>query len=134
MNDSPVPILVAEDNPADVELFTIACEEDGLAVACTVARDGGEAIALLKRPDVRPRLILLDINMPRVNGFEALDFIRTRPELAAIPVVMLTTSPSPRDQERCRNAGVARYLVKPARFQEFVAMVHGLRSLLGLPV
>ncbi len=130
------PILVVDDNAADVELATMAFETDDFPAAITSARDGGEAIDLLRRAlaehERLPALILLDINMPRFDGYDVLRFLRSQPEVSRIPVVMLTTSNSPRDRARCEQAGASRYLVKPRHFADFVDLIHDLRPLVGL--
>ncbi len=129
-------ILVVDDNAADVELATLAFESDGFPAEINAARDGGEAIDVLRQAadgDIAlPSLILLDINMPRIDGLAVLRFLRSRAEFTEIPVVMLTTSDSANDRDRCQVAGASGYLVKPRRFADFVALIHGLRPLVGL--
>lgn len=123
-------ILLVEDNPMDVELTMEALSEKGLANGIVVARDGVEAMDYLKykgkfasRETGSPAVILLDIKMPRMDGFEVLELIRTDPQLKTIPVVMLTSSREEFDLNRCYELGTNAYIVKPVDYSEFVAAV-----------
>src|SRR5215831_21151714 len=102
----PLDVLLAEDEPSDIDLFTMAVAERGVLKSLTVVRDGQEAIDYLAgRPPwdtearVLPNGIILDINMPRRNGFEVLRWLKKRPALAAIPTIILSSSPL-RSEER----------------------------------
>lgn len=122
---------MAEDSPGDAELMRIAVQRCGVAACLTIVEDGELAIAYLQGEtpyDDRsrfplPRLIFLDIKMPRRDGFEVLQWIRERPELAALPVLMLSTSNQTSDKERARQLGANAYYVKPTEFNDLVRLV-----------
>lgn len=122
-------LLLVDDNPTDTELTREAIEQQGLPIAVRIAGDGRAAIAMLASfPDGElPKLMLLDINMPGVNGFDVLEYVRSRPELRAMPVIMLTTSSAPGDRARALAGGATDYLVKPRRFADLLALVDRLR-------
>jgi CheY-like chemotaxis protein len=110
-------ILLAEDNPGDVLLFKESLRDRGFKCELVVAADGQQAIAMIR--DVasggpRPNLIVLDVNLPKHSGSEVLRHIRSEPELAAIPVVMLTSSSSPADRTNAERWGANMYLQKPS--------------------
>lgn len=121
-------ILVVDDNPADADLLQHACTECGLDVQLDHVPDAIAACARLSA--VRPDLVLLDIKMPGEDGFDVLDWIRTRPELAGMPVVMMSSSTVPEDRQRALDGGVVRYWVKPARYEDLLRAVAGLPELL----
>jgi two-component system, chemotaxis family, response regulator Rcp1 len=105
-------ILLVEDNEADVWLFKEALNALGSPHDLEVARDGEEAIARLKQADKPPDLILLDINMPKVDGFEVLSFVRSDARLCIIPVIILSSSRDDRDVRRAHELGANSYLCK----------------------
>ena len=110
-------ILLAEDNPGDVLLFKECLRARGLKCELVVAEDGQQAIAMVR--DVasggpRPNLIVLDVNLPKQSGAEVLRHIGSEPDLAAIPVVMLTSSSSPADRATAERLGASMYLQKPS--------------------
>lgn len=121
-------ILLVEDDPGDVLMTREALEESDVDHALTVASDGVVALDMLLRRaghegDGRPDLVLLDLNLPRVNGFEVLDAIKTDAELRRIPVVVLTTS---RDEDHildCYDRHANAFVNKPVDFDEFLAVV-----------
>jgi CheY-like chemotaxis protein len=127
-------ILFIEDNPGDVLLVKTALEEIGRDAQLDTAEDGelafGRLQALADDEDVRPDLILLDLNLPRVSGFELLEFIRSRPLLSRIPAVVLTTSNAPGDRARCEELGSTDYLVKPSHYEGYLAIARHLEPLL----
>ncbi len=114
-------VLLVEDSPVEVVLVeNVLTNMDELDLL-HVARDGVEALAYLKRQNgyelaKRPDLVLLDINMPKKNGFEVLQAMRADPQLRRIPTVMLTTSDDPRDIDRSYDLGASGYIVKPVGF------------------
>ncbi|MCY0388052.1 response regulator [Robbsia sp. Bb-Pol-6] len=127
------PILLVEDNPSDLELTLVALERSQLANQVVVTRDGVEAIEYLSaagnwagRPAGHPAVILLDLKLPRIDGLEVLEHIRTTPELKSIPVVMLTSSREEQDLVRSYELGVNAYVVKPVVFKEFVDAISDL--------
>src|SRR5579872_6647103 len=110
-------ILLVEDNDGDVEMTQRACR-DNPTCTISVANDGIEALDFLFRrgkfPDARiPQLILLDLNMPRMNGKEFLEIVKQDPKLKIIPVIMLTSSDSTKDIHECYERHVNCYVVKP---------------------
>lgn len=123
-------ILLAEDNPMDVELTLEALSENNLANNVVVVQDGVEALEYLhcegkyeNRTDGNPAVLLLDIKMPRINGIEVLAAIRAEEKLRSIPVVMLTSSREEPDLKVCYELGVNAYVVKPVAFNEFLDAV-----------
>ncbi len=122
--DTTATILLVEDEPADAHLTRMAFEEAGVTVDLHHVSHGLEALDFLyRRPPYmeapRPALILLDLNMPRMNGYEFLDALRGDATLADIPVVVLTTSDVERDLEATRDRGAADYIVKPVDLDVF---------------
>ena len=130
MTDSPEPrvILLAEDDADDRMLVTRVLEKELMVRDVRAVWNGEELMDYLKQrgkyaePDASPRpaLILLDLNMPRKDGREALQEIKSDPELRRIPVVVLTTSNSDMDVQQSYDAGVNAYITKPARFADMV--------------
>jgi CheY-like chemotaxis protein len=126
-------ILLAEDNPNDVELTIAALTEQNLANRVVVVQDGVEVIEYLRyegkykqRKKENPAVLLLDIKMPRMDGIEVLQIIRTDPALKMIPVVMLTSSREEPDLKTCYHLGVNAYVVKPVDFKDFFEAVKRL--------
>jgi CheY-like chemotaxis protein len=126
-------ILVVEDDPRDVELTLTALDEYKLANEVVVARDGKEALDYLyyreqfaSRAQESPAVILLDLKLPKVNGLEVLQTIRSDDRLRMIPVVVLTSSHEERDMVASYKLGVNAYVVKPVDFHEFVNAVKEL--------
>jgi two-component system, response regulator len=127
MLDYPIEILLIEDNPSDAELTIRALKKNHLSNSIIHMRDGVEAIEYLfgtgrfegRNIAEKPRLILLDIKMPRVDGFEVLQKIKSEELTRKIPVVMLTSSKEDPDIERCYTLGVNSYIVKPVDFEAF---------------
>lgn len=127
------PILLVEDNPNDLELTLIALEKSQLANEVIVVRDGAEALDYLncrgnfaKRPVGNPAVVLLDLKLPKVDGLEVLQHIRSTNTLKSMPVVMLTSSKEEQDLLRSYELGVNAYVVKPVDFQEFVGAIADL--------
>jgi CheY-like chemotaxis protein len=126
-------ILVVEDDPNDVELLLIALGEYNLANEVVVTRDGQQALDYLyrrgefhTRPNENPAVMLLDLKLPRVDGLDVLQQIKTDERLRMIPVVVLTSSHEERDKMRSYKFGVNAYVVKPVDFHEFVNAVKEL--------
>jgi CheY-like chemotaxis protein len=123
-------ILLAEDNPKDVELTLEALSEHNLANQVTVVRDGVEAMEYLRyegnykqRKPGNPAVILLDIKMPRMDGIEVLKAIRSNDKFKTIPVVILTSSREESDLMKSYEIGVNAYVVKPVNFKDFICAV-----------
>jgi chemotaxis family two-component system response regulator Rcp1 len=129
-------ILLAEDNPADVYLIREALREHQVDATVRVASDGREVLQLIfpEKADVavpRPDLIILDLNLPRHDGIEILERLRGSAQLAGVPVVVLTSSDSPRDQRVADQLGAACYLRKPSSLEQFLALGEVLKKLLN---
>lgn len=126
MSTAPsAPILLVEDNPADLELTLLAFRRRSLANPLLVARDGEEALAFLPRweaGEAVPLLILLDLKLPKVDGLEVLRALRAHPLGRLVPVVVLTSSSEERDVSRAYEAGANSYLVKPVDFDRFTVV------------
>jgi CheY-like chemotaxis protein len=121
-----VDILLVEDNPADAELAMRALRKGKLANHVTWVKDGAEALdfifrkgAYAGRPDQNPRLILLDLKLPKVDGIEVLKHVKEDERTRAIPVVMVTSSQEWRDMSDSYGLGVNSYVVKPVDFEQF---------------
>ena len=133
MSTSLKPILLVEDNPKDLELTLIALEKSQLANEVVITRDGVDALDYLfcrgddeSRHNGNPAVILLDLKLPRLDGIEVLQVIRTTPALRSVPVVMLTSSREETDLLRSYELGVNAYVVKPVAFGEFVEAIADL--------
>lgn len=123
-------IMLVDDNPMDVELTQRAFQYSRLTNPLVVARDGEEALAWVPRWEAgepRPAVILIDINMPRVNGLEVLQALRAHAVSANLPVVMLTTSSTSRDIETAYQYGANSYIVKPVDFDRFREIAEQIR-------
>lgn len=132
-------ILLAEDNPMDVELTLAAMEESNLANRVVVVRDGVETLAYLRREGAYanrepglPAVLLLDIKMPKKDGIEVLREIRSDPQLRLLPVVMLTSSREDRDLLNSYVSGVNAYVVKPVNFDGFLKAIKQLGIFWGV--
>ncbi|HKT01431.1 MAG TPA: response regulator [Rugosimonospora sp.] len=118
------PILLVEDNPDDVTITLRAFKKNRISNEIIVASDGEQALTLLLPRDdtapVRPALILLDVKLPKVDGFEVLRALRSDPRTQTLPVVVLTTSNEERDILDSYRLGANSYVRKPVVFSEFL--------------
>jgi two-component system, response regulator len=127
-----VDILLVEDNADDIELAVHALREEKLANAITIARDGEEALDLIFHrnggdPGIDPpRLILLDLKLPKVDGLDVLRAVKGDPRTKAIPIVVMTSSREERDLVESYKLGVNAYVQKPVGFEEFRGIVKEL--------
>ena len=126
-------ILLVEDEPKDVELTLTALEDYKLANEVVVCRDGQEALDYLNsrgkfsdRVNENPAIMLLDLKLPKVDGLEVLQRVKSDERLRMIPVVVLTSSHEEKDMMRSYKLGVNAYVVKPVDFHEFVNAVKEL--------
>jgi CheY-like chemotaxis protein len=126
-------ILLVEDDQNDVELILTALREYNLANEVVVTGDGAEALDFLyargsfsSRSSANPAVILLDLKLPKVNGLEVLQKIKSDEQLKTIPVVVLTSSPEEKDRMKSYQLGVNAYVVKPVDFHDFVNAVKEL--------
>ena len=132
MSKDPVDILLVEDDPNDVELALIALRKNNLAANIQVARDGEEALDFLfcrgqhadRSLDNLPRLILLDLKLPKVTGKEVLQQLKNDPRTRHIPVTVLTSSKQTRDMRECYQYGANSYIQKPIDFEQFQQAMH----------
>ena len=129
----PVEILLVEDNPGDVRLTQEALKEAKVLNTVSVARDGVDAMAFLRREgeyaDVpTPDLILLDLNLPRKGGFEVLEDLKNFPDLKRIPVVILTSSSAEQDVLNTYNLQANCYITKPVELEQFLNVVRSIEQ------
>jgi two-component system, response regulator len=127
-------ILLVEDNPNDAELAILAIRHAKYGGRITHVDDGVKALEYLgatgaysdRAGAVPPRVVFLDLKLPRIDGIEVLRRVKTNDNLRPIPVVMLTSSQELSDVEECYRLGVNSYVVKPVNFDEYQAMISGL--------
>ena len=131
---APLEVLLVEDNPRDAELTLRTFQKYRLASHVVVAQDGAEALALLHArpaggaPVERPRLILLDLKLPKVDGLEVLRRLKNDDHTRTIPVVVVTSSNQDRDIHDAYACGANSYVVKPVEFDAFTATMRDLGS------
>jgi CheY-like chemotaxis protein len=132
MEADTVEIILVEDNPADVEMTLTALKENNLANKVLVLKDGAAALDYImnhldcpaSRPDMLcPKLILLDLKLPKIDGLEVLRRVRSNESTKSIPVVILTSSNEESDRLKSYELGVNSYIVKPVNFEDFVRAV-----------
>ena len=129
-----VEILLVEDNPMDLELALRALNKAKVANHIQVARDGAEALEFIfgegahagRKIEDAPKVVLLDLKLPKVDGLEVLKRIKGDPRTKTIPVVVLTSSKEQKDVVESYNLGVNSYIVKPVNFERFVEAVQEL--------
>jgi CheY-like chemotaxis protein len=130
---SPVDLLLVEDNPADVRLTREALREAGVLTTLHVATDGVDALAFLHHEGrhagaPRPHVILLDLNLPRKNGREVLEAIKSDDTLRNIPVVILTTSQAEQDIAESYRLRANAFVTKPVDLDKFFAVVRSFEQ------
>jgi CheY-like chemotaxis protein len=131
---SEIEILLVEDNPDDLEMTLRALRRVNLANSIQVARDGAEALEFIfcegshagRKIEQRPKVILLDLKLPKVDGLEVLKRVKSDPRTKTIPVVILTSSKEQRDIVESYHLGVNSYIVKPVNFEGFANAVKDL--------
>ncbi len=134
MNEHILDIVLVEDNPTDVELTLDALKRHNLANRVKVLRDGAEALDYVfgtgiysgREMSKHPRIILLDLKLPKVDGLEVLRRIRSDERTRLIPVVVLTSSDQDYDRIESYRLGVNSYIVKPVEFENFAGAVAGI--------
>lgn len=134
VSSKPVEILLVEDNLKDVELTLYTLKEHNIANSIHVARDGEEALDFIfcrnqyadRSPNNQPKVILLDLKLPKVGGIEVLKEVKSNPLTKTIPVVVLTSSRENRDLVEAYKLGVNSYIVKPIDFNQFVSSIKEL--------
>lgn len=130
---SPIDILLVEDNPADVRLTKETLKEEKVRSNLHVVSDGEEALQFLRREGkyqkaVRPDLILLDLNLPKIDGREVLKEIKTDDKLKSIPVVVLTVSKAEEDIVRSYNLHANCYITKPVDLNQFAKVAKAVQE------
>jgi two-component system, response regulator len=134
MNNNEVELLLVEDDPNDVELTLIALRKHKLANKIHVARDGEEALDFLfargayahRTSNGPPKVVLLDLKLPKVNGLEVLKAVKSDPRTLAVPVVVMTSSREQRDMVEGYRLGVNSYIQKPIDFNQFQTIIRDL--------
>jgi len=134
MTDETVEIVLVEDNPHDVELALRAFKKHNLMNKVWVLRDGAEALEYFfcegayadRENNAYPKVILLDLKLPKLSGIEVLARLKADSRTRHIPVVVLTTSDEDSDIQRCYDLGVNSYIVKPVDFMKFMEVVRNL--------
>jgi len=133
---NPVSILIADDDAQDTMLVQIAAERAALGLRLETVRDGEEAIDYLlgreryadRQAHPFPKMMLLDLKMPRLNGFDVLDFVRRQPGLKQLPVVIFSSSDDPKDIRRAYDSGANSYLCKPHSNGDLSALLKALEE------
>jgi CheY-like chemotaxis protein len=120
----PFEVLIVEDNLGDALIISELLEDLGHPVHITIAQNGQRALNLLggesgRSRDPAPDFVILDLNLPLVNGFEILAFLKSKPALSSIPVAIMTGSLNKDDEEKARRMGVTEYYIKPSLESEF---------------
>ncbi|MGE5621224.1 MAG: response regulator [archaeon] len=135
-DENKLQILLVDDNKADIWMIEDFIRERDHNVNLTVLRDGQEAVFYLGKeegfrnaPD--PELIVLDLNMPRLNGKEVLQKIKQSGRLQNVPVAVLTSSSNPRDEEECRQLGAEYYFTKPSSLEDYDFLVKRFIGIAG---
>lgn len=130
-------ILVIEDNASDVQLFRLALDEAGLDCELMVIRDGAEAVqwveSMRQSPDghALPHMAVVDLNLPKYDGFEVLAMMRATETLTSMPVMVLSSSVSPRDIARVQTFSNTRYVPKPVDLDEYSELGRKIRAMLN---
>ena len=132
-NGHAIEILLVEDNPGDVRLTREALKEAKVRNSLSVASDGVEAMAFLRREGIysmapRPDIVLLDLNLPKKDGRQVLTEVKADPELRRIPVVILTTSKAEEDIIKTYDLHANCFVTKPVDFDQFVKVVQSIEQ------
>jgi len=129
-------ILLVEDNPADVRLITEVIRDSKIIKECHVVKDGAEALQFLHREGEFekapiPDVILLDLNLPKINGFEVLEELKNNVLLEKIPVIILTSSSNEENIKKCYQLYANCYVVKPTEFNDYEEVIKTIESFWG---
>lgn len=134
LSDSKYRILVVEDNPADVALLRLALQDANVPFVLTVVEDGADALEHIRKlaaaPGNSPDLVILDLNLPKHDGLEILADLRAMPALSELPVLILTSSSSPRERARLEALQIKGHLTKPLDFEAFMRVGVVIRNVL----
>ena len=134
MQNTEIDVLLVEDNAEDAELTIRALKKNNLPMNLLHLKDGAEALDFIfckgayadRTFDTKPKIILLDLKMPKVNGMEVVKKIKSHEETKSIPIVVLTSSKEDPDIEKCYSLGANSYIVKPVGFDNFTKAVSEL--------
>ena len=121
-------ILLIEDDMIEIMKMNRTISKLGLSHKITTANNGEEALKRLSISEKLPHIILLDLNMPKINGIEFLNILKNDNSLKHIPIIILTTSNNNRDLLECYKVGVSGYIVKPLKYEDYVAKIENLLS------
>lgn len=124
-------ILLADDDMDDTEMFCEALEEINKNIVCHCADNGSEALRILDELQEKPELIFLDLNMPVMNGWDCLKFLKKDKRYEDIPVIMISTSSHRKDMDIASDLGAVCYFVKPNNFNDLKHVLHTITSNLG---
>ncbi|WP_135228990.1 response regulator [Deinococcus fonticola] len=127
----PLHLLLADDSPADLLLVEMALEASGLTYTLHAALDGADALQTLQdqlNAGTLPDYLLLDLNMPHLDGFEVLTRLQAAPALAVLPVIVLSTSGARHDRQRAQTLGAKAFLTKPLNFADLVGLLQQLHA------
>ena len=136
MSETPRPILAAEDEESDRLILELVYQRANLPPPLVIVRDGQEAVDYLSGTGrfadrsvyPLPGLLLLDLKMPRMNGFDVLSWLETQPQFKALPAVVLSSSSDDSDIKKARQLGAREYFVKPHKFDDLVKIVHQIHA------
>ena len=128
-------VFLAEDNPGDADLFRLALTKSGLHYDLSVCTDGAAALAAIAqaenaRADKRPELFVLDLNLPKVDGFALLRRLRRSPVFRETPIILWTTSDASKDRLQSREFGANQHILKPSTLREFMALGGVIKGIL----
>ena len=134
MNERPVEVLIVDDSDADVHLTSTALRDARIANEIHVVGDGEQAMAFLEHQGTyanapRPDLILLDLNLPKKDGFQVLEELKADPQLRTIPVIVVSGSDRQSDITRAYDLQIAAYLVKPVNVDEYFSAIRAVKEL-----
>ena len=121
-----IDILLVEDNPNDAELTQRALKKSDIGARLAIARDGAEALDYLLSNRPKPKVVFLDLKLPKIDGIEVLRRVRSEERTRNLPIVVLTSSQEERDINECYQLGVNSYVVKPVEFDKFYKAVGDL--------
>ena len=116
-------ILFVEDDAIEVMMFNRVVQKTGINHRLLEANNGEEALSILKAKEIIPDIILLDLNMPKLNGIEFLKIIKKDEQLNHIPTIIFTTSNNHRDISQCYKIGIAGYIIKPLKYDDYLRLV-----------
>lgn len=123
---NPLNVLLIEDDMIEVMKLNRVASALDLKHTITEANNGEEALKLLEKKDNLPDIILLDLNMPKINGIEFLKILKSDERLKYIPTIILTTSNNQRDLLECYKEGIAGYVLKPLKYEHYVQKIEKL--------